>query len=140
MTKRVALGLVVVAAVAGWLYVRSLHSQLAALRAGTGDEKKVAGPPNAPPAPTTLSGDQRQTRLEVLRSENGATRKVWFQVEQGRSEPVAYQKALEQAFRDAGWEVQTSGVIGMTLKPGIYLLVAEEDWPPYASTAYEALQ
>jgi hypothetical protein len=140
MTKRVVLALVIVAAVVGVvLYVQRLHSELTKLRSAPAEEKRAAAPP-AVQVPRTLSDEQRQAMLEVLRSENGATRKVWFQVEQGRSEPVAYQKALEQVFRDAGWEVQTSGVFGMTLKPGVYLLVGEEEWPSYASTAYEALQ
>ena len=139
MTKRAILAVVVALAVVGvGLYVRSLHSQLTTLR---GDGKQAAAPAaKTPSAPRTLSDDQRQAMLEVLRSENGATRKVWFQVERNRSESVAFHKALEQVFRDAGWEVQTAGVVGMTLKPGVYLLVAEEDWPPNASTAYEALQ
>jgi uncharacterized membrane protein len=144
MMKRVVLPLFLVAAVAGAaIYVVNLRSELATLRQGTADDKRAAAPA-APQGtsslPRTLTDEQKQAMVEVLRSENGAIRKVWFQVELNRSEPVAYQKALEQAFRDAGWEVQTSGVTGMTLKPGVYLLVAEEDWPSYASTAYEALQ
>ena len=140
MAKRVAVCAAILAAVVGVaLYVQRLHSELAKLKSGPVEEKRAAAPPAVQP-PRTLSDEQRQAMLEVLRSEAGTTRKVWFQVEQGRSEPVAYQKALEHVFRDAGWEVQTSGVVGMTLKPGVYLLVGEEDWPSYASTAYEALQ
>jgi hypothetical protein len=78
--------------------------------------------------------------LGVLRDETGPVRKVWFQVEQNKPEALAYQQALEGVFKEAGWEVQTSGSGGMIFKPGIYLLVAEEEWPPYASTAYDAFQ
>jgi len=140
MAKRVALGAALLAIVVGVaLYVQRLHSELTKLRSGPSAETRATAPAGVQP-PRTLSDEQRQAMLEVLRSEAGTTRKVWFQVEQGRPEPVAYQKALEQVFREAGWEVQTSGVFGMTLKPGVYLLVGEEDWPSYASTAYEALQ
>ena len=142
MIKRVVLPLIVVAAVVGaFVYVRNLRSELATLRSGTaGDKRAPAAVTGTSSLPRSLTPEQRQAMLDVLRSESGPTRKVWFQVELNRSEPVAYQKALEQVFRDAGWEVQTTGVTGMTLKPGVYLLVADEDWPSYASTAYEALQ
>jgi hypothetical protein len=137
MTKRVVLPLLAVAVLAGAAYyVVHLQSELAALRTKAAEEKR----PSGPAAARTLTPEQRQAMLDVLRSESGDTRKVWFQVEFNRAEPVAFQKALEQVFREAGWEVQTGGVVGMTLKPGVYLLVADEDWPPYASTAYEALQ
>jgi hypothetical protein len=49
-------------------------------------------------------------------------------------------KQLEQVFRDAGWDVATTDSGGLSFKPGVAILVAEEEWPPYASTAYEALQ
>ena len=143
MVKRVVLPVLLLAAVVGAIvYVRSLRSELTALRRA--DESR---PPTPAPAgqgtsslPRELTPEQKQAMLDVLRSENGAIRKVWFQVELNRTEPVAYQKALEQVFREAGWEVQTSGAAGMTFKPGLYLLVGEEEWPSYASTAYEALQ
>ena len=47
---------------------------------------------------------------------------------------------MEQVFRDAGWEVVALDSGNMTFKPGIYLLVGDEEWPSYASTAYTAFQ
>ncbi|HYR97257.1 MAG TPA: hypothetical protein VEM57_11000 [Candidatus Binatus sp.] len=143
MVKRVLLPVLLLAAVVGAVvYVGNLRSELSALRRA--DDTKAPAPPTAAQGqsslPRTLTPEQRQAMLDVLRSENGAIRKVWFQVELNRSEPVAFQKALEQVFKEAGWEVQTSGAAGMTFKPGLYLLVGEEDWPSYASTAFEALQ
>ena len=140
MGKRVLLPIILVAAVAGGaLYIANLRSELAAVRRETG-EKRTPSAQGTSAVPRALTDDQRQAMLGVLRSEGGDVRKVWFQVEQGKSEPVAFQKALEQVFREAGWQVETKGAIGMTFKPGVYLLVADEEWPSDATTAYQAFQ
>src|SRR4030095_8215157 len=115
------------------------------LRQGTPTAAREAprdapSPPSLSPEPRVLSAEQRSTMLEVLNGETGSVKKVWFQVEQSRPEPVAFQKALPDVFREAGWEVDTAGSGGMTFKPGMSLLVADEEWPSYASTAYDALQ
>jgi hypothetical protein len=136
MAKRVLLPLVLIAAVVGGvLYVARLHSDLGDLRRAA-EEKR----PPAPSVPRTLSDEQRQGMLGVLRSESGEARKIWFQVELGKSEPAAFQKALADVFREAGWNVDTKGSGGMAFKPGVYFLVGEEEWPSDASTAYQALQ
>ncbi len=140
MAKRL-LPIVLVAAVVGVaVYVASLHSQLAALRQGADDKKTAPAAPATPAVPRTLSDEQKQAMLGVLRSESGQARKIWFQVELGKSEPVAYQKALEQVFREAGWDVDSKGAAGMTFKPGIYMLVGDEEWPADATSAYQAFQ
>jgi hypothetical protein len=78
--------------------------------------------------------------LGVLRTDGADVHKVWFQVQQGTAEAAAFGKALEQVFRDAGWEVQMAGSGAMRFKAGVHMLVADEDWPTDASTAYQALQ
>ena len=142
MGKRVLRGIVIAAVVVGAaLYVVRLQSQLTALQSASETKRAPSGSaPGAPAPPRTVTDDQKQAMLGVLKSDDGATRKVWFQVEQGRAEPAAFEKALEQVFRDAGWQVETKGAIGMTFKPGVYMLVADEEWPQDASTAYQALQ
>jgi hypothetical protein len=137
MAKRWLPIVLVVVVVGVALYVRSLHSQLAALQK-TDDKKPSA--PTVPAPPRTLTDEQRQAMLGVLRGEGGQTRKIWFQVDLGKAEPVAFQKAIEQVFRDAGWDVDSKGAAGMTFKPGVYMLVGDEEWPADATTAYQAFQ
>src|SRR5262249_37476606 len=145
MGKR-ALGIVLAVVVIGAVaYIVRLQSQLSALQTGSETKRAPSGAaPGAPAPPRTLTDDQKQAMLGVLKPEDGttttATRRVWFQVEQGRAEPVAVQKALEQVFREAGWQVDTKGASGMTFKPGVYMLVGDEDWPQDASTAFQAFQ
>jgi len=139
MSKRL-LPIVLVAAVVGVaVYIATLHSRIAVLQQTT-DDKKPAPGPTTPAVPRTLSDEQRQAMVGVLRGEGGQARKVWFQVELGKAEPVAFQKALEQVFRDAGWDVDSKGAAGMTFKPGVYMLVGDEEWPADATTAYQAFQ
>jgi len=141
MVKRVLLAIVIVGVVVGGaVYLASVQSELAALRRASDEKRTPAAPQGTSSVPRTLSDEQRQGMLGVLRSESGEARKIWFQVELGKSEPVAFQKALEQVFRDAGWQVETKGARGMTFKPGVYMLVADEEWPSDATTAYQAFQ
>jgi hypothetical protein len=101
-----------------------------------------APPPaaKAPMAARMLTEEQKQAMRDVLASETGDVKKVWFLVEARRAENLAYQKAIEQVFHDAGWEVVALDSGNMTFKPGIYLLVADDEWPAYATTAYNAFQ
>jgi hypothetical protein len=139
----IALGLLVVAG--GAWYVATLRAELTALRAATSPQKADAPAPRPAQTgtgmsslPRSLTSEQRQAMLDVLRGETGSVRKVWFQVELDKTEPAAFQKELAAVFREAGWEVETIGSQGMTFKPGIYVLAADEEWAPYAETALEA--
>jgi uncharacterized membrane protein len=140
MGQRLVLPVVLAVALLGAVvYIVRLRSEVGALR-----PPSAAGPATSPSpistAPRTLTDEQRSAMLELLRSEAGPMHKVWFQVEQTRPEPAAFQKALADVFREAGWEVDTAGSAGMTFKPGVSVLVADDEWPSYASTAYDALQ
>jgi hypothetical protein len=133
------------AVVAATLYIVRLRNQVAALQGG-GPVQTAAQTPNrpaaAPAAPggpaRSLSDDQRQTMLGVLQGESDPEKKVWFQVDERNAEATAYQKQLAGLFREAGWKVEERGSGGLVFKPGLYLLVGEEEWPTYASSAYDA--
>jgi hypothetical protein len=150
-------GLLAVAAlllVAAGVYIAQLRAELATLRraaAGAGAPRGTAeaarealappaGTAATPSAPRALSAEQRRTIVEILQGETDAARTVWFQVDDRNAEAAAFQKQLAAAFREAGWRVEERDSAGLTFKPGVYLLVGEEDWPHYASTAYEALE
>ena len=145
MMQRLVLPVALAVALFGAIvYIVRLQSELAALRQTVAQRPGAPAvrPPTPPVAtkPRTLTGEQKQAIIDALRGETGSVRKVWFHVEQTRAEPAAFARALEEAFRAAGWEVEESGSGGLAFKPGVSVLVADEEWPSYASTAYDALQ
>jgi hypothetical protein len=146
MMQRLILPVALAVALFGAIvYIVRLQGEVEALKKAGGQApatataRSPAAPSSAGPA-RTVTDEQRQAMLEVLRSETGPVRKVWFQVEQNKPEHAAFEKALEQVFRDAGWDVTASGSGGMVFKPGVYLLVADDEWPAYAEKAYDAFQ
>jgi uncharacterized membrane protein len=147
MAQRLVVPVVLAVALFGAIvYIVRLQSELTTLRDSVAQRQPAAAPARKPPSPTasaaprTLTAEQREAMLTTLREETGPVRKAWLQVESTKAEPAAYTKALEQVFRDAGWEVSVTDSGGLTFKPGVALLVADDEWPPYASTAYDALQ
>lgn len=140
--------LLIVAAIVGvaaaGLYIAKLRADVATLR-GEADTPRGAQPaepaanrPGMSAPPRSITEQQRQTMLEVLKAETDPARTVWLQTDERNSEAAAYQKQLAELFKEAGWKVEQRGSAGLTFKPGLYLLVGEEEWPSYASTAYDA--
>ncbi len=93
----------------------------------------------APRAGRRLSEGERAAMLAVLGGEQGPTRKVWFAVAPSDGEAVALKDAFEAVFKQAGWTTQTQPVTGMVLKPGLSILIAAEEAPPYVGVAQQAL-
>ena len=146
MTQRPIVPLVLAVALFGAIiYIMRLNAEVSTLRQSGGGGGRAAADPVRQPAPVssaprTLTDEQRQAMLSTLRGEEGPVKKVWFVVDQGRAEPAAFTKSLGEVFREAGWDVDTKPAGGLNFKPGVSLLVGEEDWPSYASTAFDALQ
>ena len=141
MTQRPIVPLVLAVALFGAIiYIMRLNAEVTNLRQGAGGRPAETARQPISSAARTFTDEQRQSMLSVLRTEEGPVRKVWFVVDQAKAEPSAFVKSLEQVFREAGWEVETKPAGGLTFKPGVSLLVADEEWPSYASTAYDALQ
>ena len=103
-------------------------------------ERQDAPEPVAPPSGRQLSDAERAAMLAVLGAERGTTRKVWFAVAPGDPEAAALKDAFEAVFEQAGWETETQPVTGMVLKPGLSMLVAAVEPPPYVLAAQQALQ
>jgi hypothetical protein len=108
---------------------------------GTSDRAAVP-PTTVAPAPSgrQLTDTERAAMLATLGAEQGSVRKVWFALAPGDSEAAALKDALEGVFKQAGWETATQTVTGMVLKPGLSILIADEDPPPYVTTAQQALE
>jgi hypothetical protein len=117
--------------------------------AGCGGSDREGAPDRAPNPPTTvatvpsgrhLTDAERAAMLAALGAEQGSVRKVWFALAPGDPEAAALKDALEGVFKQAGWETATQTVTGMVLKPGLSILIAAEEPPPYVATAQRALE
>ena len=82
-----------------------------------------------------LTDTERATMLQTLAAEQGPVRKVWFAVPAGDAEAGALADAFSSVFKQAGWEPVTQRMTGITLKPGLSILMAEEEPPSYANVA-----
>lgn len=96
-------------------------------------------PAETPPGGRTVSDEQARAVMDMLVTETGPVKKVWFTVMPGDPEAAALKERFETIFEQAGWEASTNTVSGMMLKPGVMVLIAEEEAPPYVDTAVKAL-
>ena len=87
-----------------------------------------------------LTDTERATMLKTLAAEQGPVRKVWFAVPAGDAEAGALADAFSSVFKQAGWEPVTQRLTGIMLKPGLSILMAEEEPPSYANVAQQALE
>jgi hypothetical protein len=78
--------------------------------------------------------------VEILAAETAPERKAWLVVGPGSPEAHALARALAEVFERGGWRVDMVTLSGMVLKPGVALLVAEEEPPTWAESALRALQ
>ena len=136
MVRRLAVPLVVLAVLVGMVvYIRRTAGRFPP-PPGAGDRAAAAKQAGG----RTLTAEQRAAMLDVLKGESGPVKKVWLMVEQSKPEHLAYETQIEQVFRDAGWDVIAMDAGSMVFKPGIFLLVGDDEWPSYAQTAYTAFQ
>ena len=63
-----------------------------------------------------------------------------FKVELARRTIAAVLSELTQAFKEAGWEVQAEQVSGVSLKPGVMTLMADEQYPSWIDTVVKGLE
>ena len=146
MNRLVFLVVILAAVGGGAFYVTNLMSENARLQQenvrlkGGQPARPGAAARSAPAGPDrTLAAGQRQAMLDTLREEASPEKKLWLRVDPNDPEAAAFAKSLVDVFKEAGWEVTQAGSDGLVFKPGIYLLVAEEEWPSYAETANKAL-
>ncbi len=102
--------------------------------------KSETTPAPSAPAARRLTDGERAAMLAALGAEQGPVRKVWFAVPPNDAEAAGLEEALEGVFKQAGWETSTQTVTGMMLKPGLSILIAAEEPPPYVTTAQQALE
>jgi hypothetical protein len=141
------------------MYISQLRTENLALKGRLAAVEKNAAPPAEsapaaapaarPPAPAgapraaepgkarVLSEDQRKMMSASLSAETGS---VWFVSNRGDEESVAYQRAIQDVFEQAGWQVKGNEPSTFNLRPGIFFLMADEDPPSYVLTALGAFE
>jgi hypothetical protein len=85
-----------------------------------------------------LSSDARAAMKDKLAAEG--QKKAWILSQPGNAEVAGLVASLTGVFKDAGWEVQTDTVTGISLKPGLMTLVGDEQYPPYVDAVLKALE
>jgi hypothetical protein len=125
---------------------------LVAVAVGCGASDQPSGgaaksPATTPPAPAAaapvaggriLSADGRGAMKDHLVAETTG-KKAWILSQPGDPEVAALASSLAGVFREAGWTVSIENVTGISLKPGIMTLIAEEQYPSYVDTVLKAL-
>jgi hypothetical protein len=78
--------------------------------------------------------------LAKLRATSGPERPIWFATYANNAEAATFRLALQTIFEEAGWEVRGNEQVNFQLKPGLYLMAADEEPPQYILDVGEALE
>ena len=97
-----------------------------------------AGQATAPGAGRELSDSAKSAMKDHLVTET-MKKQAWILSQPGNPEVSALVTSMTDVFKDAGWEVKTETVTGISLKPGLMTLVGDEQYPPYVDTVLKAL-
>jgi len=92
----------------------------------------------APGGGRQLSDSAKAAMKDHLVTET-TKKKAWILSQPGNPEVAALVTSMTAVFKDAGWEVQSETVTGISLKAGLMTLVGDEQYPPYVDTVLKAL-
>lgn len=95
----------------------------------------------AKPAESKRAPDatERAAMIEVLKPETAPGRAAWITYTAGDPEARALAESLGGIFKEAGWKVETTSLSGMRLKPGVMMLIADDEPSTWVQGAQEAL-
>ena len=113
---------------------------LASVAAGTAEAPPVVAPTQATASERAPDAAERAAMLAILKAESAPERAAWFSYNSGAADGKSLANALAAVFREGGWKVQVSALSGMVLKPGVSLLLAEEQPPSWTDSALRATQ
>lgn len=124
----------------------NLRSQQATLSAKAAAPRPAAAPAAAAAAAAntparTLDETSRQLMIEALSEASGEEKKAWLRVDPRDREASAFASQIAGVFRDQGWDVKVLDSEGLRFKPGLLLLVGDEEEPPsYVTAAQKAIE
>ena len=103
--------------------------------------KSAATSPTAAPVAggRTISDSAKAAMKEALGVEQ-TKKRAWLYSQPGNPEVAALVTSIQDVFRDSGWEVTGETASGISLKPGVMTLIAEEQYPPYVEAVVKALE
>ncbi len=83
----------------------------------------------------------RQLMVDALSQETGTEKKFWLRVDPRDREASAFAGQIAAVFRDQGWDAKVLDSEGLRFKPGLLLLIGDEEEPPsYVVNAQKALE
>lgn len=107
--------------------------------APAGADDKPAAAAKAAASTRAPDADERAAMVAVLKPETAPARAAWLTYSAGDAEAKALVESLAGAFEEAGWKAHVSTLSGMRLKPGVMMLVADEEAPSWVQGVQEAL-
>ena len=109
-----------------------------------GAQPPAAQAPAAQPAGQATAGRELSDSAKSAMKDHLVTetmkKQAWILSQPGNPEVATLVTSMTDVFKDAGWEVKTETVTGISLKPGLMTLVGEEQYPPYVDTVLKALE
>jgi len=99
---------------------------------------KQAPAATAPGTGRQLSDSAKSAMKDHLVTET-TKKQAWILSQPGNPEVAALVTSMSDVFKDAGWQVTSETVTGISLKPGVMTLVGDEQYPPYVDTVLKAL-
>jgi hypothetical protein len=99
----------------------------------------AVAPAASPSGGRAIAAEGRAAMKEQLSGETTG-KKAWILSQPGNPEVATLVGTLVGVFKEAGWDVQTDTASGISLKPGLVTLVAEEQYPSYVDTVLKALE
>lgn len=102
-------------------------------------DEKPAAAAKAAASTRAPDADERAAMIAVLKPETAPARAAWLAYPAGDAEAKALVESLAGVFTEAGWKAHVSTVSGMRLKPGVMMLVADEEAPSWVQGVLEAL-
>ena len=103
------------------------------------EDKPAAAAAKAAESKRAPDATERAAMIEVLKPETAPNRAAWITYTAGDPEARALAESLGGIFKESGRKVETTSPSGMRLKPGVMMLIAEEEAPTWVQGAQEAL-
>ena len=123
--------------------VANLRSKQAAQTVGAAAPRPAATAAAVPADASGRSVDEysRQMMVAALSEASGPEKKAWLRVDPRDREAFGFANQIAGVFKDQGWDVKVLDNEGLRFKPGLLLLVGNEDEPPsYVAAAQKAIE